>query len=664
MGWSIFGYEDSTKTGVEKHVAHAEVSRMMEDWWTTDSFGTLGNAKKPMSIKDGEMLAQMERTSTVVNGKIKVDMLWNDKFKSASLPNSYLMAEKCFASIRNKLRKNPKTHERYAANLREYIVKGYARKMLPAEVEKIGPKTWYLPHHPVFHPNKPDKVRVVMNAAAKTEDISLNDQLAAGPDLLNNLVGILIRFRNFLVAIVAESMFHQVLVHELDKDALRFLWTDDIFSMLQPDVYQMLVHVFGARDSPCCAAFALRKTAHDNRYSLSAKAVETVLRDFYVDDLLKSMDTEEEARCLIQEVKEMLARSGFNLTKFVSNSKAVLSGLSERDLGKCKQAMGLEHGPMERTLGILWDIVDDKFTFSFNQPGRKILETKRGVLTIISSIFDPLGFLIPFLIRMKILLQNLWRRKCGWDECLKQHEIDLWREWIEELHDIESFKIRRCYTKMPESEVERRELHAFADASELAFGAVAYLRVLYRNGDITNTFVLSKSRLAPIKPLTIPRLELQAVVLGTRLKNTIIEEIDTHIHQVCFWTDSMHVLQYINNEERRFKVFVSNRVAEIQQNSDVEQWRHIPGQDNRADDITRGMRICDLCEESRCVAGPQILLDKESHWLPTDHIPPIADGDTEVKVAASTVEVSCALLLEQLKRFISWQKILSITGWV
>ena len=146
------------------------------------------------------------------------------------------------------------------------------------------------------------------------------------------------------------------------------------------------------------------------------------------------------------------------------------------------------------------------------------------------------------------------------------------------------FRIPRCYvTSLP---VERKELHIFVDASEHAFGAVIYLRTLYDNGDVSCVMVMSKSRLAPLKTLTIPRLELQAAVLGIRVKNTIMNEIDTDIDRITFWSDTMLTLQYINNETKRFRVFVSNRVAEIRKYSDVSQWRHVPGNENPADDIT------------------------------------------------------------------------------
>ena len=662
LGWSAFGYVDSTCVLCPAQVNHLKIENMVESLWKTESFGSEFNSTKQTSIEDRELLLRMKSTSSLVDSRLEVGMLWNGKF--GHMPDNYRIAEKRFRSLQSKLRRDPDLHDKYRANIQEYVAKGYARKMLPSEVKNVGPKTWYLPHHPVFNINKPDKIRIVMDAAAKKDGVCLNDYLHTGPDLTNNLIGVLLRFRNHPIAIVADiaSMFHQVRVKQEDKDALRFLWTDDVNSIGPPDVYQMLVHIFGAKDSPCCAGFALRKTAIDNQHRYSSLAVKTVLRDFYVDDLLKSVESDIEAQNLIKELKEMLASSGFNLTKLFSNSQSALSAVASCDLGRNKETMELEKSPIERTLGILWDIKYDKFTFSSKPPGKTIPNTKRSVLKTVSSVFDPLGFLAPFLVRAKIILQDLWRRKCNWDDKLSKSEADSWKNWLTELQNVELFKIRRCYTIY--TGVHRIELHIFVDASENAFGAVAYLRVMYYNGKVTISFVMAKSRLVPIKPLTIPRLDLQAVVLGVRLKNSIVDEIDIEINEITFWTDSMHVLQYIQNERRRFLVFVTNRVAEIREHSNANQWRHVPGKENPADDITRGLHIRDLSEPCRWLNGPDYLLMQQSCWPSTQPIPDLSNEDVELKVSTTSLIKPETSLVEQFKVYSSWQKLLDVVSWI
>ena len=161
-----------------------------------------------------------------------------------------------------------------------YVRQGKARKMTKAEEAQTTDRTWYLPHHPVFNPNKPNKIRVVNDAAAEYQGTSLNNSLVTGPDLLQSLVGVLMRFRVGPVAVMGdiEAMFHNILVPKADSDSLRFLWMDDIHSDDPPYSMQMLVHIFGAKDSLTCAIHALHQTARDNQSEFSALTTETILK--------------------------------------------------------------------------------------------------------------------------------------------------------------------------------------------------------------------------------------------------------------------------------------------------------------------------------------------------------------------------------------------------
>ena len=175
---------------------------------------------------------------------------------------------------------------------------GHARKVPRDRLDHPVDVVWYLPHHPVLNPNKPGKVRVVFDCAAKHQGTSLNDQLLHGPDLTNNLVGVMTRFRQEPVALMTdvESMFHQVNVNPNDCDALRFLlWPNNDLNS-EPEEYQMMVHLFGATSSPSCANFALRRTAEDNQQEFSKEAVNSVKDNFYVDDCLKSVSSENKCQ--------------------------------------------------------------------------------------------------------------------------------------------------------------------------------------------------------------------------------------------------------------------------------------------------------------------------------------------------------------------------------
>ena len=226
------------------------------------------------------------------------------------------------------------------------------------------------------------------------------------------MMGMMLKFRNKPIAIAAdvEGIFHQTRVSEDDSDSLRFLWKEDILAEAPPDVYKMLVRIFGAKDSPACANYVLKRIARDNWMDFLPETYATVLKDFYVDDLLKSVNTEAEAIKLAKELIEMLQRGRHRLTKFVSNSKKVLDALPQSEVSP-SSSVEIDVEKLERALGIWWETSNDVFTFVTklkpNPP------TKRGILSTTSSLFDPLGFLLPFLIVARLILQELWRQ--GYD---------------------------------------------------------------------------------------------------------------------------------------------------------------------------------------------------------------------------------------------------------
>ena len=197
----------------------------------------------PRSREDKRALETLERTVKHVCNRYEVGMLWREG--EVNVPDNRLMAEKRLESTERKLKRDGELAKKYCAIIDDYVDKGYARKLTPEEASAPTPKQWFLPHHPVRNPKKPDKVRIVMDAAAKYDGESLNDKLHIGPDLLNSLVGVLLRFREQRVGLAAniEAMFHQVQIIEEDQPALRFLW-QNLELERPPDVYQMLVMIF------------------------------------------------------------------------------------------------------------------------------------------------------------------------------------------------------------------------------------------------------------------------------------------------------------------------------------------------------------------------------------------------------------------------------------
>ena len=310
-----------------------------------------------------------------------------------TLPDNKPLAEIRLKCLKSKLCKDPDMHQKYTQQMEDYIQKGYASH---ADEQSAEGRTWYLPHHGVTSAAKPGKVRVVFDAAAKYRGTSLNDNLVQGPDLVNSLVGVLIRFRQEPVALVGdiEAMFHQVKVSDPDRDALRFLWWKHGNLDGPVEVYRMNSHVFGAKSSPSCAAYALKKTAADQQGNYEPSLIKAVNRNFYVDDLLTSTTSVSEAVNLVTGLRSLLHKGGFKLKKWASNSRDVLAAVPEAERAPALISLDL-HDDLsnDRALGVYWDIEEDCFTFKTKEDDKQL--TRRGILSMVASLFDPLGLVAP-----------------------------------------------------------------------------------------------------------------------------------------------------------------------------------------------------------------------------------------------------------------------------
>lgn len=214
--------------------------------------------------------------------------------------------------------------------------------------------------------------------------------------------------------------------------------------------------------------------------------------------------------------------------------------------------------------------------------------TKRKILSTISLLFDPLGFLSPYVLPIKVLIQELWKETVEWHEEIQDHRLQVWQQWIRSLPLIEAIQIPHCYRNLNIADDCTVQRHMFSDATEYAYAASAYLRLSGPCGHIQCSFVFGKCHNSPVKRPTIPRLELMASLMTVRM---IKAELDLPVDHVTFWTDSLTVLQYIRNETRRFHCFVATRLEEIHEHTTLAQWHHVPGILNPADDGSRGLPI-------------------------------------------------------------------------
>ncbi|XP_070549375.1 uncharacterized protein [Ptychodera flava] len=478
------------------------------------------------------------------------------------------------------------------------------------------------------------------------------------PDLSNSLLGVLLRFRQERVAVMSdiEAMFHQVKVPQDDCDCLRFYWWPNGDLNRDPAVYKMVVHLFGAVSSP-----------EYNRGQSSLEIINTILKNFYVDDCLKSVNSEEKAITLVQELVDACQNGGFHLTKWISNSRAVIESIPINERASEVKPLNLLYDdlPTERALGVYWSAEEDTLGCITIVKARPV--NRRGILSIVSPVYDPLGLVGPFILPAKILLQDLCYHKIGWDQAILPAQAKRWQQWLSDLKQLEKFKVERCYKPAGFGEVKSYQLHNFSDASEKGYGTVTYLRITNAQGQVHCCLVMGKSRVSPLKKTTIPRMELTAAALAVRINRRLQQELDYPIDETFFWTDSMSVLRYCANETTRFKTFVANRVTVIREGSETAHLRYIDTKSNPADYVSRGLTAHELLQNRIWTQGPAFLWKHEDEWPENAVISKcLPDDDSEIKgnVNVSMVDESTTTMSKLIAHTSSWIKLRKMVGWI
>ena len=353
----------------------------------------------------------------------------------------------------------------------------------------------------------------------------------------------------------------------------------------------MQVHLFGATSSPSCASFALQKTTEDHKDEFDEETVNTVKKNFYVGDCLKSVSSVEKAKRLASQLREMVAKGGFHLTKWASNSRQVLASIPSSERAPAMVNLDFDSLPNSVVLGVGWNVETDAFQFRIVEGSE--VKTRRAMLSFVSSLYDPLGVAAPHVLPGRQILQHLCQINYDWDEEIEENKLAAWNSWQQSLPQLTTMTIPRCFKLNLKEELYSVQLHCFSDASRLGYGAVLYLRIVDVDGLLNVAFVVGKSRVTPMKQITIPRLEL-AAVLVVKLSRQVEEELEIQIQSTTFWTDSTIVLQYINNESTRFQTFVANRLAVIHTLSKPSQWRYIDSGSNPADSASCGLKPTEL----------------------------------------------------------------------
>ena len=377
------------------------------------------------------------------------------------------------------------------------------------------------------------------------------------------------------------KMYHRVLIPEVDQHVLCYLWRDMEVDRA-PDIYIKTVLTFNDKPAPAMAQTALKKTADENQ-DLYPEAANSLKKNSYMDDICDLVKTVHQARNLTNDLDQVLETGGFKVKGWISNEN-----LHDEDNNCESSDMKVLQGECpDKILGVGWNNKTDSLSFKIKADvlkttsGQEVKLTKRKVLSCIARVYDPIGIAAAFIIRAKIGMQRLWQLGYGWDEELPADVTNAWMRIFDQFEKLNKVSSHRSLT--PRRVIGSATL--FSDASREAFGTCAYLRWEIGEKSYDVRFVAAKSRVAPLKELSIPRLQLQAAVLAARLYKSIQSESRIQLEKVVFFTDSQIVVVCIRSESGTFKPFVSLRVGEIQSKSDPCNWRHIPGELNLADDV-------------------------------------------------------------------------------
>ncbi|XP_073824972.1 uncharacterized protein isoform X1 [Musca autumnalis] len=537
LGWVVFGPCKSISSSQSSCLfvsveEDRHVHKMVEDYFNIDSMGVRA---APLIESDDDIRAKeiLHESTKRVGNRFQTGLLW--KNENVELPDSYTMALRRLEGVERKMKRDSNLYAAYAEVINGYIAKGYIKEVPLENISLISNRKWYLPHFGVINPNKENKkLRLVFDAAAKVNGTSLNDNLLKGPQYILSLPSILYSFRRGNIAVCADirEMFHQVIIQPRDRISERLLWRN-CNPDIEPVEYEMTVMTFGAACSPCSAIYVMKTNAKEH-IDCHPRAIESICEHHYMDDFVDSFHSVDEAIEISKQVTKIHKNGGFEHRGFISNSNDVMLALD--GLSSSKIIAPMESG--EKVLGLYWDPGLDTFMFNLKfskvDPdiisGQKI-PTKRQVLSIIMSMFDPLGFSSNFMVGGKLILRNIWITDCVGDEEIPKNIDVTWQNWRNKLINIKEFSLNRYY--FPPGKSKKLELHIFVDASKEAFAAVAYWRFVTSENEIGVSFICSKTKCSPLKRVSIPRLELQAAVLGTRKKQNILAGVPP-------WCNGMH----------------------------------------------------------------------------------------------------------------------------
>ncbi|XP_058789801.1 uncharacterized protein LOC131663419 [Phymastichus coffea] len=569
LGWIVAGGSIDQSSYSSTSCNIVKLDKLIERFWLIEDLD-----HEPNKSRDEIACEQQYVTHTKLDssGRYIVRLPFRDsKF---DLENSKAQALKRLESLKAKFARNPSLKAEYSKVMKEYLPLGH---MTLCEDDQDG---YFLPHHAVVkESSETTKVRVVFDASSKTSTcISLNDTLMVGPTIQNTIFEQVLRFRThpFVITADIEKMYRQILVHPDDRKFQSILW----YHQGEIRTFQLNTVIFGVAAAPFLTIRTIQQLARDKARDFP-RASRLLFRDFYVDDFISGANTLEELLAIRDEMIALLYRGGFVIRKWASNHQSALNTIDKRvfDLD-CV----VREDPVQKTLGVVWDSRKDTLQYSVSRIDLQAASTKRQLLSEISKIFDPLGLLGPVVLFAKVLIQDCWRAK-----------ISLPRQFL-----------------VPNP--TRIELHGFCDACNYGYGACLFLKSVDSSNHVKVRLVCSKSRVAPLSGVTIPRLELCAASVLKKLYVDTKFQFDFLIDQTIFWSDSTIVLAWLKKAPHLLRVFESNKVADIQTLGQQVSWRHVRSEDNPADALSRGQLPSDFLNNSLWTSGPSWLSLPSQEW--------------------------------------------------
>ena len=609
----------------------------------------------------------------------KANLKWSCRYPwikaPFNLPNNYPLAKACLVSTEKRLRKSGSVYgEAYKNEMQSMINRGAARKLSKEEIRNYKGPVFYIPHTEVLNPNSSSTpIRIVFNSSAKFCGFVLNEMWAKGPDVLNSLYGILLRFREDEIVFTGDltKMFNQVNLSEFDQHCHRILWRE-MDDTREPDHYCLTCASFGDKCAGIIAMLALKFTAEMFLKELP-EAAKIIINNSYVDDIVGGAKDAAEACKVMGDINHIVSKGGFKVKHFLMSKDHPAN--STIDLIKVDE---------DKVLGVKWAPHHDFLSFSvkinFSDKYRKvnkgpnltasnILEnmpnvlTKRIVFSVMASQYDPYGIINPLMLKGKFLMrksiQNSTDSMYDWDDPLSPELKAEWTDYFCSLFEIENVKFYRCIK--PKHYLGDPMLILFSDASSRAYGDCAYVRYKVSEGSFESKLLTAKSKLAPLNSLTMPRLELLGALLSARLRDSIVKEMTLKFTQIIHIVDSAIVRSQIQKESYGFGTFTATKIAEIQSKSSPEEWWWISGGQNPADMVSRSALPKDLAENSVWQCGPSFLSTPFELWpIKKDPVKDLPDRLKVYTVQITPVDVSLGNIFD-LSQYNCYYKLIRVT---